>query len=60
MRPLDQQANLQVGWNSIIHNKTYHMAIFHLEKEPNLTLKLALKSLKFVEYLTKDKEEAMF
>ena len=33
----------------IFDNETYHMTIFHLEQEPNLTLKLALESLKSVE-----------
>lgn len=42
----------------VFDSEAYHMAIFHLKREPNLTLELALESLKSVEQSVKDKDEA--
>lgn len=43
---------------TMFDSKTYHMVIFHLEREPKLTTKLALESLKSAEQSIKDKVEA--
>lgn len=43
---------------SAVDEETYHMAIFHLERESNLRLELALESVKSVEQSSTDKEEA--
>lgn len=49
---------LAISLMSVVDEEKYRMAIFHLKLESNLTLELALESLKSVEQLSKDKEGA--
>lgn len=60
MKKAEAATNLAVAISrmSAVDEETYHMAIFHLERESNLRLELALESVKSVEQSPTDKEEA--